>query len=401
MALAFAGRWLSDRWLGEPAAFVVFALAVLVIAWGSGAIPALMALAVSIFLTDYFFLQPRQSLGLKTLDQWWLVLGYVLCSLVGIMVVQSLHRGADLLQRQKAEMEEEIARRRRAEAELNVARHELRDYALDLENSVRVRTSELNEAVGFLENFCYSIAHDLRAPARAVNGFARLLAEGGRLSDEDAAHVQRIRNASTRMDALITGLLEFGRLSHTTLSMREIDLRSAIDGALQPFQRTLQRIGARIVVDESLHTVWSDWGLLQVILRELIKNAIEFRRPDETLRLTLYSGARDNIVRLWVCDNGVGISPEYSKKIFGLFQTLGSPDLHHVGLGLAMVSKAAERLHGAAGVHPGEVGGCSFWVDLPRFNWALPSHPRPESELKHGSAGAEPAHIGWAQPPGA
>jgi K+-sensing histidine kinase KdpD len=388
LGLAFAGRWLADPLLGEQAAFVVFALAVLVIAWGSGAMPALAALAASVVLTDYFFLAPRQALGLKEIAQWWLVSGYVLCALIGILVVHSLHRGTDLLQRQKAEMEAEIARRRRAEAELNEARRELRDYALDLENSVRTRTSELNQAVGFLENFCYSIAHDLRAPARAVNGFARLLEQGGRLSEEDASHVQRIRNASTRMDALIAGLLDFGRLSHTSLSMREVDLRSAVNSALVPFRRAFERTGSSVSVSEELHSVWSDWTLLQIILRELIKNALDFARPGCPLRLTIHSVARDNTVRLWVSDNGVGIAPEYSQKIFGLFQTLGGQNLHHVGLGLAIVAKAAERLHGVAGVQPGETCGSAFWVDLPRFNWALPCHPRPESALQQGTSTA-------------
>jgi K+-sensing histidine kinase KdpD len=271
--LALVGRWLSDTILGDQAAFALFAVAVLIIAWTSGTGPALAALAASIMLTDYFFLAPRYELGFKSLLQWWIVIGYVLCAVVGILVIESLYRGADQLRRQKMEMEAEVAGRRRAEAELDDARRQLRDYALDLEEAVRTRTLEMNEAVGFLENFCYSIAHDLRAPARTIEGFTRLLWESQSLSDEDRAWVERIRQANTHMDTLINDLLEYGNLSHTPLKMGQIDLNKAVREALIPFQTMLERAGATVVVAPDLHSVWSDETLLQSILHELIKNA--------------------------------------------------------------------------------------------------------------------------------
>jgi signal transduction histidine kinase len=83
------------------------------------------------------------------------------------------------------------------------------------------------------------------------------------------------------------------------------------------------------------------------------------------------------------------VPAEYRQKIFGLFYTLCRQNLRHVGLGLAIVAKAAERLHGAAGVEESPISGSAFWIDLPRCNWALPSHPRPESALRKGTASVE------------
>jgi signal transduction histidine kinase len=389
LTLAFLVPWMAGSYLVEEAPFALFAVAVLIIAWSAGAAPALAALAVSVVLMDYFFLPPRQTLGPKAFAEWWVPGGYVLCSLIGILVIESLHRVTDQLRLQQAATEAEIARRRRAEEELNEARRQLRDYALDLEEAVRVRTAELNEAVGFLESFCHSIAHDLRAPARAVNGFAQVLEDGGRLCEEDASYLKRIRDASTRMETLISGLLEYGRLSHTSLSMRQIDLPGAVEAALAPFEPALRSTNASLDIAEDLHPVWSDWTLLQIVLRELIRNALDFVRPGCPLRLIIYTEARDNMVRTWICDNGVGVPAEYRQKIFGLFYTLCRQNLRHVGLGLAIVAKAAERLHGAAGVEESPISGSAFWIDLPRCNWALPSHPRPESALRKGTASVE------------
>jgi signal transduction histidine kinase len=386
VAVAFTGRWLADSILSDQAVFALFVVAVLIVAWTGGAGPALAALAASVMLTDYFFLSPRYELGFKGLLQWVLVIGSVLSAVIGILVIESMYRGADQLRRQQMEIEAEVARRRRAEAELDEARRQLQDYALDLEEAVRTRTLEMNEAVGFLENFCYSIAHDLRAPARTIEGFTRLLWESKGLCEEDRAWVERIRQANTHMDTLINDLLEYGNLSHTPLKMGQIDLNKAVREALIPFQALLQRAGATVVVAPDLHSVWSDETLLQSILHELVNNALAHARPEQSLRLNIYSTVRDDLVRLWVCDNGVGIPQEYRQKIFGLFQTLSRPSPHRAGVGLAIVAKAAERMHGAAGVEAGQPVGSSFWVDLPQFSWETPMHPRPDRAFSKEAA---------------
>src|SRR6185295_19362692 len=154
---------------------------------------------------------PLYSLGKYGRIEWALFIGNAVPGVLGILLFESLHRIRVRLAAKTASLEQEIARREEAEQQLRAAQQQLREYALNLENAVRERTSELNEAVGFLEKFCYTIAHDLRAPVRAITGFVNVLGEElpHGLTGPAQQSASRIIAATRRMDKLISDLLEY------------------------------------------------------------------------------------------------------------------------------------------------------------------------------------------------
>lgn len=369
-------RWSLHPILGNETRFGFFILFVLFVAWRAGVGPAVWTAVVSLAVILTVFADGLVGQNSAASAVLLVILNYVAPVWFGIYLIESLHRSVVAAQA-------EAERRRQAEAELEKARCQLRDYAFDLEKTVQIRTAELNEAVGFLENFCYSIAHDLRAPMRAISGFCMILEEeqASELSEASRLHLRKIQEASMRMDRLITSLLDYGHLSHVPLQVGNVDLNEVVNRAVASLRDKLNAVGGTVDVRETLGCAFADAALLESALREIVQNSVQFRNPNEPLRVRIYVKVAEHSVRLWVHDNGVGIPNEYTQKLFKLFQTLEQPESQHVGFGLAFVAKAAERMNGAVGVESAPGKGSAFWIDLPRGDWRQSKAARPEQAL--------------------
>jgi signal transduction histidine kinase len=226
------------------------------------------------------------------------------------------------------------------------------------------RSAELALANKELDAFAYSVSHDLRAPLRAVNGYARMLQEdyGERLDAEGRRHLDMVRASSTRMDRLIDDLLEFSRVGRVSLAKAPLDMaavaREALDQA-RGDSRASCRIG-------DLPPASGERALLRQVWLNLLQNAFKYsgQRADASVEV----GGRIERADLvyWVRDNGAGFDMRYAHKLFGVFQRLHSAEeFPGTGVGLAIVQRIVVR-HGGrvwAEGRPGE--GACFFFSLP------------------------------------
>ncbi len=236
-----------------------------------------------------------------------------------------------------------------------------------LETKVRERTLELREAVDDLEAFAFSVSHDLRAPLRAIDGFARLLQTDyeHELSDDAKNYLNRIRKNSQRLSDLIRSVLEFSRLGRRPVHQKTVSLSKVACRALDDVFDGYPEHRVRVFIDP-LPDVFADETLMRQVFVNLLSNAFKFSAgcPEPEVRVT--SKVIDNLVEISVADNGIGFDPDRSQKLFGVFQRLHDPEqFEGTGIGLAFVQRIINR-HGGSVWAESEVGkGATFTFSLP------------------------------------
>jgi PAS domain S-box-containing protein len=247
------------------------------------------------------------------------------------------------------------------------ARETLAERREELERLVRERTASLREAVEQMEEFSYSISHDLRSPLRAMQGYAQALLDdhSHRLDEEGRGHLRRIIAASTRMDRLTQDVLTYSRVARADAAPRRVDTERLVADCLQQYVEP-RAAGAEIEVEHPLHEVVGHEPLLMQALSNLVGNALKFVPPGERPRVRIRTERNDDLVRLWVEDEGIGIPPEHQKRIWGMFERVHPKSGYEgTGIGLAIVRKAVERMGGRIGVESRGRGGSRFWIELP------------------------------------
>lgn len=246
---------------------------------------------------------------------------------------------------------------------------DLQQHSRELDRRVRERTEQLQAANKELEAFAYSISHDLRAPLRAVSGFAQIIARRhrGALNEEGQHYVDNIVLAGERMGCLIDDLLAYSRLGRQALQLRPVALGGVLSQAISNLADRVAATGATINLPEDWPVVSGTQTLLQQIFTNLLGNALTYRQPDVAPDLRVTWTTEDGQVILAVADNGIGIAPEYQEKIFNVFQRLHSDEEYPgTGIGLAIVKKATEMLGGRVWVESAVGQGSTFFVKLPK-----------------------------------
>ena len=271
----------------------------------------------------------------------------------------------------------DVTEARRAEREIKKLNADLEQRARELgvtnselqtEIASRKRTElALQESNSALEAFSYSVSHDLRAPIRAMQGFAKVLLEdyGDAMDEMGRECAARIVNASERMDTLVHDLLVYSRLGHTELALNRIPLQEAVLETIVNLEEELRARKARVEVVEPLPFVLAHPTTLTQVLTNLISNGTKFVAEGREPEIKVWAHSQDGHVTLSIQDNGIGISPENQERIFRVFERLhGVDDYPGTGLGLAIVKKAVERMNGAAGVESQPGKGSRFWIRL-------------------------------------
>jgi signal transduction histidine kinase len=264
-------------------------------------------------------------------------------------------------------VKERTADLNRANEALSAAKEELAQANFDLEKMVEERTRHLKETIRSLETVCYNIAHDLRAPNRAIAGFAEaLLAQHGAGLDPTAQDcLSRIGAAAQRSDALTLDLLAYGRLGHAELPCTKESLSFHVNQVISNLGADISATGAAIEVSEPLPWVWANPAALQQVLANLVTNAMKFVGEGVKPRVRIRAETAGNYTRLMVEDNGIGIPQEYRQGIFGVFERLDAAQKYPgSGIGLAIVQKSVERMGGRVGVESGKEQGSCFWFEL-------------------------------------
>jgi signal transduction histidine kinase len=266
----------------------------------------------------------------------------------------------DILARQAADLLE----RKHAVDALRATQAQLLQHTADLEKIVSERTARLSETVHELESFSYSITHDLRTPLRAMQSFADILCEehAGKLDEAAKGYLRRINTSARRMDKLIEDVLVYSRVLRMDLQLEPVDVNKLLRGMLESYPH-LQEPAADVKIENELPPVLGNEAALTQCFSNLLGNAIKFVAPGAKPRVRISAEQSGGKVRFWIADNGIGIDPRHSKRVFGTFQRL-STSYEGTGIGLTIVRKAVERLGGAVGVESELGKGSRFWLDL-------------------------------------
>jgi signal transduction histidine kinase len=252
--------------------------------------------------------------------------------------------------------------------ELEAARQVLRKNNEELEQRVSARTEALRMSYEQMEAFCYSIAHDLRAPLRSMTGFSQLLVDefNGLMSQTGKEYAGRIQHSAERMDQLIKDLLSYGRLNTAPLETLSVDLDKIFQEVLLHHDKDIREKHATVRRKGRLPVVNGHHAVLHAVLANLISNGLKFVGPGVKPRVDVSAETKKDWVRVWVADNGIGIAPENRQRIFGVFQRLHSMDAYPgTGIGLAIVAKGIDRLGGRSGLESEPGKGSRFWFELP------------------------------------
>jgi light-regulated signal transduction histidine kinase (bacteriophytochrome) len=218
-----------------------------------------------------------------------------------------------------------------------------------------------------LEAFSYSVSHDLRAPLRAINGYAEILNEdyGTKLDDEGKRIIEIIRENATRMGILIDDLLSFSRLGRKEIQMTEIDMNEMTEGIMIELSKSMT-LKAKIKIDK-LHEVKADYGLLRQVMFNLISNAVKYSSKKENPVVEISSEEKNDEIIFSVKDNGAGFDMQYADKLFGVFQRLHSQDeFEGTGVGLAIVQRIISRHNGRSWAEGKVNEGAVFYFSLPK-----------------------------------
>ncbi|MEA2684323.1 MAG: hypothetical protein QOK05_2651 [Chloroflexota bacterium] len=246
---------------------------------------------------------------------------------------------------------------------------EVRLLNRDLERRVDQRTTQLQASNQELEAFSYTVSHDLRAPLRAVDGFARILLEEyqGYLPDEGKRYLRLIGSNAEDMGQLIDGLLTFSRLSRAPMRRQTVELADVVNHAVSLASTDIGGRRVEFKVGE-MPSVRSDPVLLQEVYVNLLSNAVKFTRDRAAALIEVGVQPGDGPAGgpvLFVRDNGIGFDSRYKEKIFGVFQRLHrGHEYEGTGAGLAIVQRIINRHGGRVWADGVQGQGATFYFTL-------------------------------------
>jgi hypothetical protein len=262
---------------------------------------------------------------------------------------------------------EAVAGTTRDVTEMVEARETVSDRRVELERQVSERTSELQQAVEQLEEFSYSVSHDLRAPSRAIGGYAGVLLEdfAGQFNSAAKTMIERIQRNSQRMEQLTQGLLDYTRIRRQALVLKPVAVEPIIREVVDLYP-LLKPDKADLEILSPLPPVMAHEPALLQIVANLLGNAVKFTPAGIRPRVQIGSDQKAGKIRIWFQDNGIGIPPESQRRLFSLFERLHPHQGYEgTGIGLAIVRKAMERMNGTVGVESDGTAGSRFWIEFP------------------------------------
>jgi len=249
------------------------------------------------------------------------------------------------------------------------AKEALDQLNAELEQRIAARTAALDAKTRELETFAYSVAHDLKAPLRGIDGYSRLLLEdhASELDPEGRSFLSTIHTATEEMSQLIDDLLEYSRLERRQLNPDSIELASIVSTVIDQTKRETTEVHVNFVSNVNGGSVFADSNGVHQALRNYIDNAIKFTRKVSEPTIEIGSQETSKDIVLWVRDNGVGFDMKYHDRIFNIFQRLNPvEDYPGTGIGLAIVRKSMERMGGRAWAESELGHGATFYLSIPK-----------------------------------
>jgi len=228
--------------------------------------------------------------------------------------------------------------------------------------------SELEAKNAELEQFTYTVSHDLKSPLVTINGFLGYLEKDALSGDLEKvkASVTRISSAAQKMDALLSDLLELSRVGRLMNPPENVPFEEIVKEALERTRGRIDSNEIKVTVQDRLPMIHGDKLRLIEIVQNLLDNAAKFTAGTADPWIKIGSAGQDEKQHhiLFVCDNGIGIDPQFHERIFGLFNKL-NPGMEGTGIGLTLVKRIIE-VHGGRIWVDSQIGkGTSFYFTLP------------------------------------
>lgn len=294
-----------------------------------------------------------------------LLFGLVISALISSLFhVGNLSRlRARELQRTNVDLYDEIEKTRRGESEI-------RRLNASLEKRVEERTAALNETIGELETFNYSVSHDLRSPLGAIINFTAILKEDYDpiLDEAGRDHLDRLLASARSAVVLMDGLLAFSRSGRETINKEVVRMRSLAESVGRELRGTAPSNAFTIEIGE-IPDAFADPGMMRTVWLNLIQNAFRFTAPGEGAFVEIGGSEKQDEVSYFVRDRGVGFDMRFADKLFKPFERLHPTDrASGSGVGLAIVERILRRHGGRIEAH-GAVGqGATFSFTLPKHS---------------------------------
>lgn len=237
---------------------------------------------------------------------------------------------------------------------------------VQVEEALRQAKALAEAASKELEAFSYSVAHDLRAPLRHIDGFSQALLEdcAARLDADGARYLKNVREAAQQMGQLIDDLLNLSRVTRADLNRKSVDVSAHVRSVIEKLQESQPERKVELVVQDGVVAV-ADPRLFDVVLTNLLTNAWKFTGKCSNARIEFATQGDENPTVFFVRDNGAGFDPRYADKLFGVFQRLHAADeFEGTGIGLATVRRIVGR-HGGRVWAEAEVDrGATFYFTI-------------------------------------
>ena len=244
----------------------------------------------------------------------------------------------------------------------------------ELESRVHERTIQLEALNQELEAFSYSVAHDLRAPLRHINGFSQVIIDeyGKTLDDEVVGWLNRIQDSSQNLYNMVEALLGLSKVTRDSIHIMNINLSKMVNRIIERLQKESPAREVSLVIENEVY-VQADLRLLQVVIENVISNAWKFSANNEIARIEFgtFLPEKDNLESekfscFYIKDNGIGFDMGYVDRLFGPFQRLhSSADFSGTGIGLATVKRIVQRHGGRVWAEANVNNGATFYFCFP------------------------------------
>jgi PAS domain S-box-containing protein len=262
----------------------------------------------------------------------------------------------------------DITARKQMEKELRKSRDELELRVRERTAELKTYMAKLEQSNQALQDFAYIAAHDMNEPLRKVISFGNVLRQkcGDSLEQSGNDYLNRMLNATERMQSLLKGLLEYSRVTTKVDPFVDVELAKIVGEVLSDLEIRVKRTGAEIRVLE-LPVVKADPTQMRQLLQNLIENALKFHKDGEKPVVEVRSSFADGRLQIMVDDNGIGFEEQYLERIFAPFQRLHGKNSQYegMGMGLAISKKIVERHGGSITARSTPGQGATFIITLP------------------------------------